>query len=123
MENIKFFTFPNGRETVLFRSESGNNLMFVDAKTHKVIAKKRYLPNGAIVRKTLNDRFETVRSSTIIPASKQTEGRILFDIVDGPLSMRGEIDQAGKVVECWKNNIGDAIEKLGPLAKKILKQV
>lgn len=123
MENIKFFKFPNGRETVLFRNESGNNLMLVDAKTHKVLGKKRYLSDGTILRKTLNDRFETVRSSTIIPASKQTRGKILFDIVDGPLSMRGEIDQAGKVVECWKNEIGNAVEKLGPLAKKILKQV
>ena len=56
-------------------------------------------------------------------ATEKNNGRVLFDIVDGPLSMRGEIDKAGNVVECWKNNIGDAVEKLGPLAKKILKRV
>ncbi len=121
MENIKFFTFPNGRKTVLFRNN--NSLMLVDAETHKVLGKKRYLPDGTILRKSFNDKFETTRESTIIPASKSTKGRMLFDLFDGPLSMHGEIDEAGKMVECWKNNIGDAVEKLGPLARKLLKQV
>ena len=61
--------------------------------------------------------------STIVPASKSTGGKRLFEIVDNGFGLRGEIDKAGKVVECWKGNAKVVVDKLGPLARKILKQV
>ncbi|MBE7709577.1 MAG: hypothetical protein E7Z93_03915 [Cyanobacteria bacterium SIG32] len=117
----RHFTFPNGCQTTLYKT--GNTLLLMNRETGKTIASKHYNKDASISRSAYNNLYQKIRQSTIIPASKETLDRTMFDIVDGPLSMRGEIDRAGNVVECWKNNIGDAVEKLGPLAKKILKRI
>lgn len=117
----RHFTFPNGQVTTLYKHNNGALLM--DWETGRLLAKKHYGKDKTITRIAYDERHNVIRSSTMELATEKNKGRILFDIVDGPLSMRGEIDKAGNVVECWKNNIGDAVEKLGPLAKKILKRV